>query len=139
MNLIEDFKNFLSSFTGLTDRLEKVSTDLSNALATINEKDGQIQSLTKEKSDLESKISTLPTQEALDAEKLRADTAEKAKTDLEASLPQKINDEAAKIVASNGHAPVATATKAAEEQKPGEGLTGLAKATAIHKAQNSKK
>lgn len=140
MNLIEDFKNFLASFTGLTSRLEATSAELKASVENINARD-------KEIADLKAKLESAPKSEDLKAaqdlaasEKARAD---KAEADLKAeqdAMPKKINDGIAQAVAANGHAPVATVSEpATEAQKPGAGLTGIARSIAIHKAQNSKK
>lgn len=104
MNLIEDFKNFLASFSGLTDRLE----------AALQSQD----SLKSENADLKAKLEAAPKVEALKAaedlaasEKARAD---KAEADLKAeqeAMPGKINAEVARTIAANGHQAVSTNLK----------------------------
>lgn len=108
MNIIEDFKNFLANFTGLTSRLEQVSVDLGNALKDASAKDGEIATLKADlaKAPKPEEVTTL--QASLDAEKLRADTAATDLANLQAEMPTKINDGITAHLASLGHKPVAT-------------------------------
>lgn len=142
MNLANIFQATQRIETALAAQT-KAETDLAAALARITDLEGQ---LATQPADQSAEVTRLAgelatAQESAATEKARAD---KAEADLKAeqeSLPQKINAEAARIIASNGFsAPVDTIQgKADEAAKPGAGLTGLAKAIAIHKAEKSKK
>jgi len=133
--------DFLAKIFPVADRLDAAASKIeADHKVALEAKDREI-------AELSAKLDAAPSAESLKAaedlaakEKARA---EKAEADLKAeqdALPGKINAEVAKVVAGNGHSPVETVNKT--EQKagnPGEGLTGLAKSIAIHKAQNSKK
>lgn len=109
MNLAE----FLLKITGQADRIAESETKLSGiadqltaALSTVEAKDAEIAKL---KADLE----LAPKPEAITEleGKVAALSTENATLEAEvAALPEKINAEAARIAASNGHAPVTTAT-----------------------------
>ena len=149
MNIVEDFKSFLASFTGLTAELRKHGEDLKSAIGAIAAKDQEIV-------DLKAKLKDAPSADALKAaqdqvtaltaevgtEKLRAEKAEKDLVDYKAEAPQRENLAAAHIAASNGlPGPVATtgANKGDEEKKPDfSNLTGLAKVSAVFAAKSSK-
>lgn len=139
MNLIEDFKNFLASFTGLTARLEEVSKNLSSALESLD-------AVKSENADLKAKLDAAPTAEALKAaedlaasEKARADAAEAKQADFDQKVAEAANKKAAEAVAANGHDPVSTVqSKEKEGAKPDfSNLSGLEKAIAAHKASKS--
>lgn len=88
---------------------------------------------------------------AFDAAGINADSKEtptallKAHIEMREAAARKAGEEAATLraaqeLAARGHAPVATAPAAAassEPAKPGEGLTGLAKVTAIFRAEQA--
>lgn len=96
------FQEFLARFTGQADRLDKISNDLTTALSTVNAKDGEI-------ADLKAKLEAAPKPEAiatLTAEiKTLTTRAETAEAEVK-TLPEKINAEAARIIAGAGVPPV---------------------------------
>ena len=134
MNLIEELKNFLASFTGLTARLEELGKNLQSALTSLD-------AVKSENAELKQKIELAPSAEALQVAETAASTekarAEKAEADFQAykeSETERINAEAARIAASNGlPGPVATIAGKQEGEppkSPASCLTGFAKVSA---------
>lgn len=139
MNLAD----FLAKITGQSDRLEAATNKLEAAITASNAKDTEIASLRAQVAAftpadteaLNAQIATL-TQER-DTALARATTAEATLESERAAMPERINAEAARIIAANGHEQVDTLAgkKQEEPTKPGAGLTGIAKATALLQAK----
>ena len=111
-----NLQDFLSKITGQSDRLESVVGKLTEALATVELKDAEISALKSSVSDFEAKIEAAPKQEAIDAlEAEKIDLSGKLEVAVAevAALPEKVNAEAARVVASNGHASVETVVSGA--------------------------
>lgn len=123
----------LANISGVTARLEALtlaantaSEQLTISQARVVELEGLLAAAPKPEAitELQGQIAALTT---------RAETAEKALSDEQEAFPVKLNAEVARVIAANGHEVVSTVTtqKQEEPNKPGAGLTGLAKSTAI--------
>lgn len=139
MNLQEAIQNL----TGATARLEALTAERNTAQEGLTAANSRI-------AELEAQVAAAPVDKSAEVTRLTAElataTAQVATlTESQANFDQRVteaaNAEAARVIAGNGFvAPVATIQgKADEAAKPGAGLTGLAKAIAIHKAEKSKK
>jgi hypothetical protein len=130
----------LAKLTGETDRLAAIQTTASTAEAALLVAEGRI-------SELEAAALLVPSAEVVTAAELRATTAEAALATATAQIATltasqsdfevRVNAGIVSGIAAAGHAPVITKTgREGEVKNPGEGLTGLAKAIAIHKAES---
>ncbi len=144
---------FLAKIFGATERIEaalaaktSAETKLATAEARIAELEGQ-QSAPTHTAEQIAELEKRPTQEAFDAEKLRADSAEQALQAEQAAHkatkdgePERTNAAIAAELAKFGHKPVDTTLKKDDDPAKAktEGLTGKAKVAASIAAQLSK-
>lgn len=123
MNLAD----FLAKITGQSDRLEAATNKLEAAITASNAKDTEIASLREQVANftpvdteaLNSQIATLTLER--DAALNRATTAEATLETERAAMPERINTEAARIIAANGHEQVST-TQAPKGEGDGNSL-----------------
>lgn len=106
MNLIEATQNFIARLTGIADRIDSALADRASAQARISELEVQLAEApnTARMTELEGQISTLTTR-AETAEASLATANEQLGT-FDQRVTEAANAEAARIIASNGHAPV---------------------------------